>query len=1351
MPDLWDKAEAAYKADSGDIWEKAEVEYKKPAYRGMGSARLKDVETPQRTMRAATKADLATQKPIESKKRLSYDTSDPLGYAKALAEQEGGVQGFVRGNVASSVEPGSLLLDLLTGRGFSTGKKVVEQIGRARHLKAGGGTAGARAAGQAAGKKAEKAVAAGGGVLGAGVFGSQAYEKAKQGDIGGAAAAGVAGGLSLLLGGSAAKKLIGGKKGATQKGQVQQGGVGERAGVDAERAQAKAGGGNRVVGSGPLQQGKPQAAPAPEAKVTTGAGKVGAGQAKGPQAQAVRPVQIGPEGPPQYAVVTSNRGVDFDVVKRTPEFVTVRMRGGDQEYSLTPEQFRDKFKPKTASPAKPRFQIIGSDGKVMMETDSLTQRDSAFAQGFKVRDTQKLGADTAASVQTQKATVQSAPPSTPLMSDRPTTPEVSGPFTKSHAPYGTAIDMATDEWYVAGPHNTVVVNRVYSPSTGKGGPFFVEWTGGPYTKIGSMRVGSRHSKEFGSLDEALDYAHKASALAEGEPSKSKVAQVSPSGLSTDGPSGGGKGPIVATPTTVVPVRKTPREPQAQVSNGGKGLTKSVARAPKHEASTPEATGLANQVQVREAEAKILAEIEPTKGKSPEQWQQIGKRAFDEGATDADFEGLADRIANKDVELTGERVGVLLEGKRQLMNRVNQARAALDASPADTNARVAYEAAQARLDDFAMKVQAGKGRWSDVGRALQAGTELDTGDFAQVLTEARRRGSNMSEGRIRELVSQVQERDTRIAQLEKENSSILADRAMQRLSRERRTAQKLGDIQSRRQDALKRLGKTTGQLQAGIDPAQARAFYDWAKTYAEEGITRLDDIVVRAAEELGWKREDVINHLAARISEYKTQSELSKQMRELKGQAGAEARIAELKRQLDTGEFEKPDMKRRAVEGQLANLRAERDYWSSRVREAVKQPETGGKAFARAASSAVRGLVLGSDVGTLTRQGLFTWGRVPLGDTTAPKATVKAAKALLSEPAMLRMEKAALEQKTADGRLYAAIERKSGLSISDRITAPEESAVGRVLSNLPVVGKAFGALDRGQHMFINDVRRTMFRHGVDQDWSPEHLEQWAKFINNATGRSNLRNIPAAAEVVLTSPRYEASRWAMLGHLAKSPVTAVQALKNPAAREEIKTLGATAASIFLVFKGAEMAGYEVDWNPQSSDFLKMRRGDEVWDISAGIAPRLRDTMRLIGKIESVGDQKERDKVLKTLGGMASRPLSPFVKTPIEARHSYVQRSEGVPEDEIKSFFTGYPLEEHDKGLWAWSPLIYRSFHEALTQDKSVASGLSAAGREFIGTSVQRYPKKEPKQSSSKGLKLNTKNPMGSMKSSLKQTRF
>lgn len=369
----------------------------------------------------------------------------------------------------------------------------------------------------------------------------------------------------------------------------------------------------------------------------------------------------------------------------------------------------------------------------------------------------------------------------------------------------------------------------------------------------------------------------------------------------------------------------------------------------------------------------------------------------------------------------------------------------------------------------------------------------------------------------------------------------------------------------------------------------------------------------------------------------------------------------------------------------------------------------------------RGLILGSDIGILARQGLFSWNR----PVTAIKATAEAFKSALSPASMARWE-IETQEREIKGQAVAPLRKKAGLRLTDTLNNPEELVVTRLLSRIPdfkVGGKTVRlssiakTLERFQTTFINAVRADLFDQAVKQGFSPEELKLRANFINSVTGSSNIKHVPRAMSAIFTSPRYEASRWETLAqpvrNLGALAMSGAKGELNRAALANLRDLTGTAAGILGLFFLAGLNDYEVEWNPMSSDFLKMRKGNDVWDVTAGLAPRLRDTLRLF---VAIAHPSYRDNIGKTLTGTLLRAINPAIKTPIDQSSVAFQRARG--EDKPKLPFTGFKSDEEREGWITLAPLIVQGINEALAEGPGAAiwTGL----REFVGTSVNRYPK-------------------------------
>jgi len=373
--------------------------------------------------------------------------------------------------------------------------------------------------------------------------------------------------------------------------------------------------------------------------------------------------------------------------------------------------------------------------------------------------------------------------------------------------------------------------------------------------------------------------------------------------------------------------------------------------------------------------------------------------------------------------------------------------------------------------------------------------------------------------------------------------------------------------------------------------------------------------------------------------------------------------------------------RRDVLNKKAELQKMKDEIDLRQKEYELNQQPAWQKGVRALGEA-RGIILGGDLGVLTRQGAFAWSH-PINSTVG---VIKATQAMFSPEAMGRWE-VEMRERVIDGKPVAPIRKEAGLQTTDTMSHPEEMVISRLLSRMPDIkigGRTikasvfFKGLERFQTTFINDVRMRTFDAAVKRGLTPEELKLLANFINSATGRSNAKMVGPWMSAIFTSPRYERSRWEMIGQ----PVRNIGALArsgvkgelNRAALSNLKDMAVTAAGAVVLFQlAASAGGYKVNWDPESSDFLKMRKGDEVWDVTAGLAPRIRDLMRLwVGW--SHPDYKEN--WMKTGGKMILRTIKPALKTPVEQLSIAKQRFEGV--EKPKSPFTGFKSVEEREGL-------------------------------------------------------------------------
>jgi hypothetical protein len=299
-------------------------------------------------------------------------------------------------------------------------------------------------------------------------------------------------------------------------------------------------------------------------------------------------------------------------------------------------------------------------------------------------------------------------------------------------------------------------------------------------------------------------------------------------------------------------------------------------APVAEATSPKgATGLANRVNDAETATGSLSASPKGKGVKKGTGQAEGKRQVQAGEVNPSV--VANDIAQKQRAFANEvEVGVLMEGKRQLVNARDSARAAWDKaidSKGDTTfAKQEFDKAQAELDDFVGKVQTAKTKTSDAFRALQEGTRLEDGTFDDILDHYARKNNkkrsdlDLNSKDLVELKKVVEARDSTIKKLEemiakKESAKVESGFATAR-GQARSRGPRTRDAIRTDMDAAKARLKESVKKSLIADSSVAGSgfgalggnFQALAKN-APEVVKAIKDIVVLTIEDLNVQRLD----------------------------------------------------------------------------------------------------------------------------------------------------------------------------------------------------------------------------------------------------------------------------------------------------------------------------------------------------------------------------------------------------------------------------------------------------------------------------------------------------------------
>ncbi len=170
----------------------------------------------------------------------------------------------------------------------------------------------------------------------------------------------------------------------------------------------------------------------------------------------------------------------------------------------------------------------------------------------------------------------------------------------------------------------------------------------------------------------------------------------------------------------------------------------------------------------------------------------------------------------------------------------------------------------------------------------------------------------------------------------------------------------------------------------------------------------------------------------------------------------------------------------------------------------------------------------------------------------------------------------------------------------RLTEREEVFMAEWLDKLPIIGRIKTGFERGYVNGLNQIRLDWFDEGLQiientgRAADDELISKWAAYVNNMTGRADIDNIAEAnkalksmaeiAKDTLFAPRFAVSKW----NRHKVAAELVFGRQTP---NQMRVLLVTDAvkkwrryERFAHF--ATLNGFEVEFNPQSSDFLKLK---------------------------------------------------------------------------------------------------------------------------------------------------------------------
>ena len=308
-------------------------------------------------------------------------------------------------------------------------------------------------------------------------------------------------------------------------------------------------------------------------------------------------------------------------------------------------------------------------------------------------------------------------------------------------------------------------------------------------------------------------------------------------------------------------------------------------------------------------------------------------------------------------------------------------------------------------------------------------------------------------------------------------------------------------------------------------------------------------------------------------------------------------------------------------------------------------------------------------------------------------------------------------------------KDSGLYIANirsaKLSAKEEDFSTNLAGKIPVAGALVNASERAYVAYLNKMRVDIFNRGVELlqndgysfATNPKAYKTLANYVNAATGRGSLgggalEKAGPALNALMFSPRLLASRVRLLTMLADPRMYKKEnrTVRNMYLKDMSSFVGFGLAVLAL----AAAAGAEVEDDPRSTDFGKIKVGDTRWDIWGGFQQPIRAFVQATteerkstttGKIVKLdgsgyGGETGGDVILRFFRGKLA-PVPAFLV------NAYTGKD-----------VMGRPFELGPAVLQMSYPLVIQSVIESAKKDGVVFGVLATGVPSLLGVGVQTY---------------------------------
>lgn len=318
------------------------------------------------------------------------------------------------------------------------------------------------------------------------------------------------------------------------------------------------------------------------------------------------------------------------------------------------------------------------------------------------------------------------------------------------------------------------------------------------------------------------------------------------------------------------------------------------------------------------------------------------------------------------------------------------------------------------------------------------------------------------------------------------------------------------------------------------------------------------------------------------------------------------RIKEYQRRISEGDYLPPDKKLLQLDEEAKvlrdqALRVKHDYAVELEKYRLSQRTKVEKAVDLAVN--VQGLVKSLkatwDLSAPFRQGLIASVAHPV---TAFEAFTKMHKAAWSQEYFERWQ-----NDLKESEVYPLM-KESKLALTDttspELMAREEDWTSNLSEKIPGLGRLTKGSERAYSFYLNYLRANIFQDGVRQlmesgytfENNPNEFKSLARVINNETGRGGLGKFERynnVASLAIWSPRLMMSRINTFTSLF-DPSYSLNARKR-AALDLLKFIGFASTMMFLASSNDD---WEVDYDPRSSNFGKIKVGNNRYSLMGGM---------------------------------------------------------------------------------------------------------------------------------------------------------